>query len=340
MGGSTLGGRRDVVYLTNADAAPATVDVTVYGPSGPLAAPNGQGVTVPPRRQVNLALDALAPGLASTAVHVHVRSGRVAAALQDVAAVGGTAAGVDWVPPSVEPSRALTVTGIPSEAAGRHTLLLLVPGSDDATVRVRFATADGLLSPALGPDGDALDVQAGNLTAINLDKAAAGVPPLYTLLIDSDHPVLAGLQTSEGGHKNLVDFTWATGSPRVEGSAVTVPWVYRTGTTSTAVQMTAAGDQDVVVRLTTFSSTGETLGVQTYQIPAGRMLQVTPGSVTLGTGSALVEIPPGAHVVVGTYSIEYGAHGPLIAGGPLLQTPLTMEHPSAVADPAVGLPGH
>ncbi len=339
-GGSTVSGRRDIVYLTNIEQSPATVDVSVYGASGPVQAPNGQGVTVPGRQQVILALDALAPGLASTVVHVHARSGRVAAALQDVAASGLTAAGVDWVPPSVEPSRSLTLTGIPGQATGRHTLLLLAPGSNDANVRIRFATADGLLSPPLTSDSNdnSLDVPSGQVVAVNLDKT--GVAPPYAVLVDSDQPVVAGLQTSQGGRKTLVDFSWAAASPRVLGSAVSVPWVYRSTSVTSYVQITATGDKDVVVRLTTFSSTGQALTAQSYPVAAGRTLQLAPGSATLAAGSALVEIPPGASVVVGTSSIEFGAHGPLITGGPLLQTPLTEQHPSAVADPAVGLPGH
>jgi hypothetical protein len=292
-------------------------------------------VTVGPRAQVNVALDALAPGIASTAVWVHARSGRVAAALQDVAAVGGTAAGVDWVPPSVPPSRAVTVTGIPAEASGRHKLLLLAPGQDDATVRVRFATSQGLLSP---DQVNSLDVPAGQLQVIDLDKL--GVQRPYALVVDSDQPVVAGVQTSEGGRSKLTEFSWSAGSSQVLGGAVSVPWVYRTGSVSTAVQITAVGDQDVPVQVTTFSATGTALGVEEYTVPGGRTVQVVPGSVTLGTGSALVQAPPGAHVVVGEYTIEYGAHGPLIAGGPLLQTPATILQPPAVADPSVGLPGH
>ena len=338
VGGSTASGRRDVVYLTNTDQAPAVVDVTVYGPAGAVQAPQGQGVTVGPRSQVTLALDAMAPGLSYTAVHVHARSGRVAGALQDAAAIGAVAAGVDWVPPSVLPGRSLTVVGIPGEASGRHTLVLLAPGSDDATVRVRFATPDGLLSP----EGvNQLSVSAGQLTVVNLDDVKlAGVPAPYALLVDADRPVLAGLQTTDGGKGKLTDLTWATGSPAVVGAAVSVPWVYRTGSASTWVQVTAPGDSDVVMRLTTRSASGADLGTQELTVPAGRTLQVVPGSVSLGMGSALVEVPRGATLVVGFATIEYGAHGPLITGGPLLQSPLVVPQPPAVADPAVGLPGH
>ena len=337
VGGSTVSGRRDVLYLTNADTSPAVVDVTVYGPAGPLQPGSAQGVTVAPRSQTGVAVDALAPGLANVAVHVHARSGRVAAALQDVAAVGGTAAGIDWVPPSVPPSRSFTVTGIPSEQTARHTLLLLAPGQDDAPVRVRVATADGLLSPATV---NAVDVPAGQLLAINLDKQAPGIASPYALVIDADHPVVAGVQTNEGGHAKLAEFSWAAGSPEVVGPAVVAPWVYRTGSVSTALQVTAAGSDDVVVRVTTFASTGTQVGQQEYTVEPGRTLQVAPGSISLGPGSALVEIPDGARVVVGTYTVENGAHGPLIAGGPLWQTPVRILQPPAVSDPAVGFPGH
>ena len=342
VGGSTVSGRRDVVYLTNADQGPAVVDVAVFGPSG--VAPTSQGVTVAPHTQRQLALDAIAPGLTSTAVLVHVRSGRVAAALQDSAAVGSTPQGVDWVPPSTPPGRHQVVVGIPGEASGRHHLELLVPGGQDATVAIRFATADGTLSPPLDSSpqststDNTLDVPAGRLLVVDLDKA--GVPAPFTVLVDSDQPVVAGVQTTQGGKGRYTEMTWAGGSPTVVGGAVVVPWVNRTGTVSTAVQLVAGGAQDIVVRVVTRSSTGAEVGSTDYTVPAGRQLQLAPGSVALGAGSVLVQAPAGADLVVGWYTIEFGAHGPLIAGGPLLQTPLTVPQPPAVADPAVGFPGH
>ncbi len=339
VGGSTVSGRRDVVYLTNADQAPAIVDVSVYGPDGLLEPPQSQGVTVPARAQVTEALDALAPGLASTAVLVHVRSGRVAAALRDAAAVGSVPAGVDWVPPSTPPSRKQVLVGIPGEASGRHVLELLVPGDTDASVRVRFATADGTLSPPLAASSDnSLDVPAGRLYRVDLDKA--GVPAPFSVLLDADQPFVAGVQTTEGGKGKFTDIAWAGGSPRVLGGSVVVPWVDRTATVSTAVQLTAAGSDDVVVRVVTRDSTGVQVGSQDYTVQAGRQLQLAPGSVKLGVGSVEVQAPAGADLVVGWYTTELGAHGPLIAGGPLLQTPMTVPQPPAVADPAVGYPGH
>ncbi len=76
-------------------------------------------------------------------------------------------------------------------------------------------------------------------------------------------------------------------------------------------------------------------------MPAGRQLQVPLGAVAqVGMGSALVQAPPDAQLVVSWYSIELGVHGPLISGGPFPQTALTVPQPPAVADPSVGYPGH
>jgi hypothetical protein len=334
-GGSTVSGRRDKVFLTNADQAPAVVDVSVFGPDGVHAPTLSQGVTVPSRAQVTLALDALAPGLAATAVLVHVRSGRVAAALEDASAVGAIPAGVDWVPPSTPPAPEQVVTGIPGAPVARHLLELLVPGDQDATVRVRFVTADGTLSPDAV---NALNVPAGQLKLVNLDKV--GVPAPYSLLVDGNRPVLAGVATSEGAKGKFTDIAWAGGSPAIVGGSVVVPWVDRTAAVSTTVQLTAAGSQDIVVRVITLGPTGAEIASHEYTVPAGRQLLVTPGSATLGLGSVLVQAPVGADLVVGWSTVEFGARGPLITGGPMLQTPLTVPQPPAVADPAVGFPGH
>jgi hypothetical protein len=337
VGGSTVSGRRDVLYLTNADSSPAVVDVTVFGPDGASHPSQAQGLTVAPLKQVVLALDALAPGLEVTAVQVHTRSGRVAAALQDAWALGGTPEGADWVPPSVRPSQSFTVTGLPAETSAQPTLFLLAPGQDDATVRVRFATADGLLSP----EGvNAIDVPAGQVQTVDLRKAAPGVAAPYALVVDADHPVVAGVQTVEGGRHLLPDFSWTAGSPEVVGAAVVAPWVPRTAAVTTALQITAVGTDDVVVRVTTLGADGTDAGQHEYTVQPGRTVQVVPGKASLGQGAALVEVPDGARVVVGTSTLDRAYYGPMITGGPLIQTPVRTLQPPAVSDPAVGFPGH
>ena len=173
---------------------------------------------------------------------------------------------------------------------------------------------------------------------LDLDKACVRAP--FSVLVDSDQPLVAGVQTTLGSKGGFTEMAWAGGSPSVVGGAVVVPWVNRAGATSTAVQLTAAGSQDVVVRVVTRSSTGAEVESTEYTLQAGRQLQLAPGSAALGLGSVLVQAPVGADLVVGWYTIEFGAHGPLIGGGPVLQTPMTVPQPPAVADPAVGFPGH
>ena len=62
VGSGAVVGQRGRVYLTNIEAAPAVVDVTLYGPDGPIDAPDGRGIAVAPGRQEVRLLDALSPG--------------------------------------------------------------------------------------------------------------------------------------------------------------------------------------------------------------------------------------------------------------------------------------
>ena len=117
VGSGAVVGQRGRVYLTNPEAAPRSVDVTLYGPDGPIDAPSGRGVSVAAGRQEVRLLDALAPGIPRFAVHVHARQGRVAAAVRDQQIDGPDPLGADWVPPAAAPSRRVLVPGVPAGPA-------------------------------------------------------------------------------------------------------------------------------------------------------------------------------------------------------------------------------
>ena len=63
-------------------------------------------------------LDALAPGVTRFAVHVHARSGRIAAAVRDQQVDGLTPRGADWLPPAAAPARQQVLPGV-AAGAGR-----------------------------------------------------------------------------------------------------------------------------------------------------------------------------------------------------------------------------
>ena len=146
VGGGAAIGRRAVLYVTNIDTAPATVDVTVYTARGAQQPTPVQGRTIGPGRQFAIGIDALVPGATATAVHVLTRSGRVSAAVYDSQVNGLIAQGADWVPPTTAPTRDVVLTGIPGDPGALRTLGVVVPGPDDAVLNVHLVTADGTLA--------------------------------------------------------------------------------------------------------------------------------------------------------------------------------------------------
>ncbi len=348
LGGGASVGQRSVLWLTNVDAAPATVDVTLYLAGGVQQPAPVQGVTVAPRSQVSFALDLLAPGVAATAVHVATRSGRVAAALSDSQVNGLIAQGADWVPAARAPARSAVVVGIPGDADAKATLSLVVPGPDDAVVNVHLLTADGTLSP----DGlQGLSVPSQKLTTMAVAVPAGAGP--FSVVVESDRPVVAGVRTvrSGTGVGALSDFSYAAGSSPA-ASTLAVPTVAHTATVSTVLQFAAPGDKDVVVALTTTTAaipaTAKTPAIPApppktvrLTVTAGTSVEVVLGPVGASLSSVLLETASGADpLYVGWVLTETGLHGPLLTGGSLPQAPLTLSVPAVAADPAVGYPGH
>ncbi len=337
VGGGAALGRLSRVYLTNVDAAPATVDVAVYTPTGIQRPLPVQGRTIAPGQQYSIGIDQLVPGGAATALHVTTRSGRVASAVYDSQLNGGQALGVDWVPASSGPARTLVIPGIPGDDDALRTLNLVAPGADDATVNVHLVTTQGTLSPeAL----QGLSVQAGQVFSVSL----AGPDPVgpLSVVVESDRPVVAGVRTVRpaGGAGRFPDFSWASAAAPMVG-AVILPTVTHTATISTELQLSAPGQNDVVADVTTLVPSGVAQTPVRVTVPAGQTLQIAVGPLGVALSSVLVQVAPGADpLYVGWVLTEDGVHGPLVTGGPLPQTPLSITLPAVAPDPAVGYPGH
>lgn len=335
-GGATIG-RRAVLYLTNVEAAPATVDVTVYTPGGAQLPAPVQGRTINPGQQYAIGIDALVPGAAATAIHVKTRSGRVAAAVSDSQVNGLLAQGADWVPQTTGPARSVVLTGIPADVGAVRMLSLLVPGLDDAVVNLHLVTSAGTLSP---DPLQGLSVPAGKVFSLDLDQVPISGP--FTVVVESDRSVVAGVRTVRpgGGAKKFPEFSYSAGESPMLGAAA-LPAAQQTADTGTVLQLTAAGSTDVVVDLTTLVFSGVPPTPRRVTVPAGRTLQVQVGRPGIALSAVLVETAPGAGpLYVGWVVSEAGVHGPLVTGGPLPQTPDTLVLPPVEPDPAVGYPGH
>lgn len=102
-GASTAKERTDYAHLTNPDDSAAVADIELYGKDGALKSTVGEGIQIPPHSSEAVLLSTLIDEpQTNLTVHVTVRSGRVAAAVQAI----DDKLGGDWLGPSTDPRAA------------------------------------------------------------------------------------------------------------------------------------------------------------------------------------------------------------------------------------------
>ena len=332
VGSGAVVGQRGRVYLTNTEAAPAVVDVTLYGPDGPIDAPDARGVTIAAGAQQVRLLDALAPGVERFAIHVHARQGRVAAAVRDLQVDGLTPLGADWVPPASAPAREVVVAGVPA-GAGERLLQVVTPGASDAIVRLRLIGPAGTFAPA---GLDVLEVRAGTVAEVDLAPFTAGEP--VSVELRADAPVTAGvLARVTGSEGQLGEIAWAAAAepltPRTPG---VVPEVRQgEGVTSQLLLSAAAGDAVVdLAPLPPATGPGSTVTVL-----GGSLLVVDLVDVSTAGAFALTVVPrAGSGPVHAVRQVdEEEQRGPFVTSTPVEPGRFTVPVPRVVADLSAGL---
>lgn len=198
VGGSTELGTSARLVLQNPSRTPATVTITVWGAGGELDLAGPATYLVPPSSQVSTLLEGLAAEQRRITVHVSSTGALVTAYLQHNVLDGLTPRGVDFVVPGDEPATAQTLVGLAVEAsdisdAGVASLRLLAPGDSGGTASIRVLGADGqhVLRGA-----ETVDLVAGEVTDVSLSGLPAG---RYSVVVQSDVPVVAGAQTTRTG---------------------------------------------------------------------------------------------------------------------------------------------
>jgi len=184
-GFSSQVGAHAALFLSNVDAVPASVDVSIWGAQA--GEPNiRRGIAVDALSQVEVSLDQIEPGLSVGVVHVVATAGRVVPAVRYDAENGSIPLGVDWVPPTSAPAKVQTVPGILGDAGSRR-LVVADPGPLDATFSLAVVTSDGSFEPT---EFASLQVAAGGVSDITLD------PVLQTeaaaVIVTSTQPVVVG----------------------------------------------------------------------------------------------------------------------------------------------------
>jgi len=299
VGGSTAVGRSTLLTLANPSPVDATVALTILSTNGPVSAPGMSGIVVKAGSQRVIPLAGYAPDVQSPVVHVVARGGQVVAALQQSIVRGLDAGGVDVVGAAGDPATHLVIPGVRVlDALGVNKTLGLsdwddvvaavrvaVPGSRPAKVQVELKPQDAKL------DGLSfeVDVSSGQVSELGLDSAAGTdsgqvtIPDgIYTVVIDADQPVVAGVRVSTAEDPSThggaavtsdttappSDFAWFEPSPVLNGdtavaiaagpapmvsivnptkASVTVSLDAQSGGTSLSLTIAAGGSASIAV---------------------------------------------------------------------------------------------
>jgi hypothetical protein len=213
VAGSGATGAADFVLLTNPGTVAATVQLTVYGASGPQVPPGGSELVVAAGSQRVVSIAGLARGEESPVIRINSRGAPVQAAVQSSIARVLEPGGVDQASAVVAPEVTQRILGIvvgddDDASDGSPTLIRLLSANADAqaTVTVReVAESDDAAAPLTVP------LVAGVPTELALEELDPGV---YSVDITATEPVVAAAWHTTGFGAGA-DFAWHTPSPEV-----------------------------------------------------------------------------------------------------------------------------
>jgi hypothetical protein len=334
VGGGAIAGRTTRIVLVNPDDTSAVVDVIVHGPDGIIDAPAGRGLVVKGQDRLVVRLDVLAPGVAATAVHVLVRTGRVGAAVDDEQQAGLATVGTDWIPPAAEPAKKVYVPGIIG-GDGARVLSIVAPGDSDAVVNVRVLSPDGTFAPA---DRSTIQVSADSVVTIDMSPVLDKQPS--TLELTSDVPIAAGMRMFFGG-KNVQDETaYTAGSQPFNAPSAVSGLPVRTNT-DVRLSLTAP-DTAATVDVTLLPYRGgkdaaTPTSPRRIKIGAGKVkyIKLNPPAGISWYTAVVTPVEGSGPILVAHRVRESSRFGDLVTGYPWQPLRTQVVVPTAVQDPAV-----
>lgn len=325
VGGSAALTSSDRLILSNVGHGDATASILAWGNKGAIPT---YPVVVPAQSTIRVGLDSIAPGLNSIAIHVLVRSGRIAVSLYDQRVQGLTDLGADFVPPGIDPAKEFIVLGVPGTASASKSksaksvaetrVLRLLSPTNDASARVDVIGAGDSFTP-LGLDSIAL--KAGVVTDIPVTAALPSTA--YAFAVSSDSPVVAGvfstIRTAKGS-----DIAWTASSPGLAGAAISADFG------GTNFFFYSHSDTSVEITATQGSSAAVT---STLAIPAEDVVPWTPGKST--NGATTIRLKVGSGVV---YAARILRNSSGLTSSPLRPISVGRRSTAPIADVGVGMP--
>jgi hypothetical protein len=275
-GGSTSVGRTTLISIANPSDVIATVDVEIYGEEGAVSSTGGSGIVVQPHAQRVIPLAGLAPDVVSPVIHVTSQGGQVVATLQQSTVRGLEPGGVEIIGTTARPASQQVIPGVVianAEGVGGRVgekgfddlttvLRVYVPGENATTVNVGIVAEDGAETGA----SFSFEVEAGQVTDLPIEELGDGT---YTLLVDSDEPVLTSLRvatvatTPDLAGALATDFAWfsataeltADGLVSIADGPGTVLHIANPGATALDVTLEALGGVTTSVSVPAGSTT-------------------------------------------------------------------------------------
>lgn len=334
VGGGAIAGRQTRVVLVNPDDNPATVDLVIYGPDGIIDAPGGRGLIVPPLERLVTRLDALAPGVKATALHVIVRTGRIGASVDDDQMSGLNAVGADWIPAATAPSTTVYLPGV-LPGIGARVLSIVAPGEDDADVRIRLLTPDGSFAPS---ERETVNVPAD--TVVSLDLASVTGEQPVTLELTSEIPIVAGVRQFFGTKDEQNETSYTAGAQQFTGTAAVTGLPVRPSTDTRVFITAPSADATVQVSLLPFTGSRKPASPTqpvTVQVKAGYVqnVRLEPPAGTEWYTAVVTTAPGSGPVLVAHRVLERSTYGDLVTGYPWAPLRTEVGVPTTEQDPGV-----
>jgi uncharacterized protein DUF5719 len=320
------------LLLTNIDAVPATVDVSIWGAQGGEPTTR-RGIAVDAMSQVAVPLDQIEPGLPVGVAQVVATSGRIVPAVRDDAENGSIPLGVDWLPPTAAPATTQTVPGILGDAGPRQ-LIVGDPGTVDANFSLTVVTADGAFMPT---QFTSLTVDAGEVSDVTLDPVLQG--EAAAIVVTSSQPVVAGgISSLPSDAAGGSDFAFTAAVPPLTGPTVVAGGEVGAGRVTQLVLSAPSDDAPVEVVILP-SLTDAPPIVNDTTVPGGTTKVLDLATLTTDPAPAVVVIPQGGGPLYAAWSLqEIGANSSGLTEL-VLQTPVrSLPRAPARFDPAAGLP--
>jgi hypothetical protein len=215
LGGTVETGSKDLIVLTNPGAVPSTVALSVFG-----TVRASTSVIVPAGTQVALPLSSIASGSEIPVVKVTATGSPVRAVLQSSLTRTLDPAGVDLQDAVTAAQRHPVIPGVqmfesPADGSEMAVVRLMSPGADaQAVVTVR----------AIGESDPVVELPIPLTADEPTELSLSAVPPgEYTVQVDADVPVLAGVREQDGSGPQT-DFAWLLPAPEFDSEVlVAVP---------------------------------------------------------------------------------------------------------------------